>query len=144
MSRIDQLHRCRPGRTAMLVIDMQRGFLEPGAALEVPQGREVVPNVRRLIDVCRTKGVPVIFTEFVYSTAVPLRRAWVNASYAGFLPDDMVHNSDRFGSAYQGSTNVRSNITNGYRFTLLRDGGWPGTPAITVHAVDTLGAGDEP
>lgn len=89
-----------------------------------------------------SKTTPIIID--VYSTAVPLRRAWVNASYAGFLPDDMVHNSDRFGSAYQGSTNVRSNITNGYRFTLLRDGGWPGTPAITVHAVDTLGAGDEP
>jgi hypothetical protein len=89
-----------------------------------------------------SKSTPIIID--VYSTAVPLRRAWVNASYAGFLPDDMVHNSDRFGSAYQGSTNVRSNITNGYRFTLLRDGGWPGTPAITVHAVDSLGTTDEP
>ncbi len=69
--RIDQLHRCRPGRTALLVVDMQHGFLDPGAALEVPQGREIIPNVRRLIGVCREKGVPVIFTEFVYSTAVP-------------------------------------------------------------------------
>lgn len=89
-----------------------------------------------------SKSTPIIID--VYSTTVPLRRAWVNASYAGFLPDDMVHNSDRFGSAYQGSTNVRSNITNGYRFTLLRDGGWPGTPSITVHAVDSLGTTDEP
>ena len=56
--RIDQLHRCQPGRTALLVIDMQRGFLEPGAALEVPPGRAIVPNVRRLVDVCRAKGVP--------------------------------------------------------------------------------------
>jgi ureidoacrylate peracid hydrolase len=72
--RIDQLHRCRPGRTALVVVDMQRGFLEPGAALEVPQGREIIPNVRRLIDACREKGVPVIFTEFVYSTAVPCLR----------------------------------------------------------------------
>jgi len=72
--RIDQLHRCRPGRTALLVVDMQHGFLDPGAALEVPQGREIIPNVRRLIGVCREKGVPVIFTEFVYSTAVPCLR----------------------------------------------------------------------
>lgn len=57
-----------------MVVDMQRGFLEPGAALEVPQGREIIPNVRRLIDLCRQKGVPVIFTEFVYSTAVPCLR----------------------------------------------------------------------
>jgi hypothetical protein len=37
--RIDELHRLRPGRTALVVIDMQHGFLDPGAALEVPQGR---------------------------------------------------------------------------------------------------------
>ena len=71
---IDQLHRCQPDRTALLVIDMQRGFLEPGAALEVPQGREILPNVRRLVDACRDKRVPVVFTEFVYSTAVPCLR----------------------------------------------------------------------
>ena len=72
--RIDQLHRCRPGRTALLVIDMQHGFLDPGAALDVPQGREIIPNVRRLVDACRQKGVPVVFTEFVYTPAVPCLR----------------------------------------------------------------------
>ena len=71
---IDEMHVCLPGRTALLVVDMQRGFLEPGAALEVPQGRPIIPNVRRLIDTCREKGVPVVFTEFVYSTAVPCLR----------------------------------------------------------------------
>jgi len=72
--RIDRLHRCRPGRTALLVIDMQHGFLDPGAALEVPQGRAIVPNLRRLIEACRAKGVPIIFTEFVYAASVPCLR----------------------------------------------------------------------
>src|SRR5262245_28618384 len=72
--RIDELHRLQPGRTALLVVDMQRGFLEPGAALEVPPGREIIPNLRRLIDACRRQRVPVVFTEFVYSTAVPCLR----------------------------------------------------------------------
>ena len=72
--RIDELCRFQPGRTALLVIDMQRGFLDPGAALEVPQGRDIIPNVRRLVDVCRQKGVPVVFTEFVYATSVPSLR----------------------------------------------------------------------
>jgi nicotinamidase-related amidase len=71
---IDQLHRCQPGRTALLVIDMQRGFLEPGAALEVPPGRAIVANLRLLIDTCRRQRVPVLFTQFVYSTAVPCLR----------------------------------------------------------------------
>jgi ureidoacrylate peracid hydrolase len=74
LERIDMLHRCRPGRTAMLVIDMQRGFLEEGAALEVPPGREIIPNVRQLVELSRQKRVPVIFTEFVYSTAIPCLR----------------------------------------------------------------------
>jgi ureidoacrylate peracid hydrolase len=72
--RIDELHRPEPGRTALLVIDMQRGFLKPGAALEVPPGRAIIPNVRALIDACRGRGVPVLFTEFVYAAAVPCLR----------------------------------------------------------------------
>lgn len=72
--RIDELHRFQPGRTGLLVVDMQHGFLDPGAALEVPEGRRIVPNVARLIEACREQGVPVVFTEFVYSTAVPCLR----------------------------------------------------------------------
>jgi ureidoacrylate peracid hydrolase len=72
--RIDETHRLRSGRTALIVVDMQRGFIEPGAALEVPPARAIVSNLARLIDVARRKGVPVIFTEFVYSASVPCLR----------------------------------------------------------------------
>jgi len=72
--RINALHKIQKERTALLVIDMQRGFLEPGAALEVPPGRELIPCIRRLIDCCRQVRVPVIFTEFVYSNALPCLR----------------------------------------------------------------------
>lgn len=72
--RIDELHRVQPGRTALLVIDMQHGFLDEGAALEVPPGRAIIPNLRRLISACREQRVPVIFTEFVYETAIPCLR----------------------------------------------------------------------
>jgi ureidoacrylate peracid hydrolase len=72
--RIDELHRLRPGRTALLVIDMQRGFLDSGSALEVPPGRAIIPTLRRLVQACRQQLVPVIFTEFVYATAVPCLR----------------------------------------------------------------------
>jgi ureidoacrylate peracid hydrolase len=73
-ARIDELLRLEPGRTALLVIDMQRGFLEPGAALEVPPGRAIIPNLRRLIEACRGRGVPIIFTEFVYDPSIPCLR----------------------------------------------------------------------
>lgn len=74
MTRIDDLHRLQPGRTALLVIDMQRGFIEPGAALEVPPAREIIPNLQQLIAACRQARVPVVFTEFVYATSIPCLR----------------------------------------------------------------------
>jgi len=61
-----------PGRTALLVVDMQRGFLDPGEAMEVPPARETVPVIRRLLDRFRAKRLPVVFTEFTYSEAAPL------------------------------------------------------------------------
>lgn len=73
-ARIDERLHLEPGRTALLVIDMQRGFLEPGAALEVPEGRAIVCNLVRLITACRERGVPVLFTEFVYDPSVPCLR----------------------------------------------------------------------
>lgn len=74
IERIEQSHRISADRSAVLVIDMQHGFLDEGASLEVPKGREVIPNVRRLVEVCRKKSVPVIFTEFVYATSIPCLR----------------------------------------------------------------------
>jgi ureidoacrylate peracid hydrolase len=61
-----------PGRTALVVVDMQRGFLDPGEAMEVPPAREIVPVIQRLLDVFRAKRLPVVFTEFVYSQSVPV------------------------------------------------------------------------
>lgn len=72
--RIDERHRLLPGRTALLVIDMQRGFLEPGAALEVPPGRAIIPDLQRLVEAARQCRIPVIFTQFVYDTAIPCLR----------------------------------------------------------------------
>jgi ureidoacrylate peracid hydrolase len=68
----ERMLRLEPGRTALLVVDMQRGFVEPGEALEVPPAREIVPVIRRLLDGFRGKRLPVAFTEFTYSPAVPL------------------------------------------------------------------------
>ncbi|HEU5319295.1 MAG TPA: isochorismatase family cysteine hydrolase [Methylomirabilota bacterium] len=64
--------RLEPGRTALLVVDMQRGFVEPGEAMEVPPAREMVPTLARLVGAFRAKGLPVAFTEFTYSPAAPL------------------------------------------------------------------------
>jgi ureidoacrylate peracid hydrolase len=61
-----------PGRTALLVVDMQRAFVEAGQAMEVPPARDLVPRVQELLAIFREKGLPVVFTEFTYSPAAPL------------------------------------------------------------------------
>jgi nicotinamidase-related amidase len=61
-----------PGRTALVIVDMQRGFLDPGEAMEVPPAREIVPAIQSLLNVFRAKRLPVVFTEFVYSESAPV------------------------------------------------------------------------
>ena len=60
-----------PKKAALLVIDMQKGFLEEGAAMEVPPGRDIIPNIQTLLSCCRNLEIPVVFTRFVYSKEVP-------------------------------------------------------------------------
>lgn len=72
--RIAESHRILPACSALLVVDMQRGFLDEGAALEVPKGRDVIPNIALLVQACRDANVHVVFTEFVYATTVPCLR----------------------------------------------------------------------
>ena len=73
------------GRTALLVVDMQRGFVEPGQAMEVPPARDTVPVIRGLLEAFRTARLPVVFTAFVYSPSVPLRsKRWQATSQKHF------------------------------------------------------------
>lgn len=57
-----------PSRCAHLVIDMQNGFLEPGAMLEVPVARAIVPNVNALGRAVRDSGGVNVFFRFTTST----------------------------------------------------------------------------
>jgi ureidoacrylate peracid hydrolase len=59
-------------RTALLVVDMQRGFLEPGEAMEVAPARAAIPAIQALLEAFRARRLPVVFTEFTYSPSVPL------------------------------------------------------------------------
>ena len=68
----ERVLRLEPGGTALLVVDMQRGFLDSGAAMEVPEARAIVPTVAGLIGLFRRQDLPVVFSQFVYSPAAPL------------------------------------------------------------------------
>ncbi len=51
-----------PARTALLVIDMQRTFMDPGAPSEVPVARDIVPNINRISRALRAAGGAVAFS----------------------------------------------------------------------------------
>jgi len=50
-----------PGKTALVVVDMQNTFCEPGAPAEVPSSRGVVANINALTAELRARNVPVIW-----------------------------------------------------------------------------------
>lgn len=58
-----QVHR---ERTALLVIDMQRFFLDPSSPAFTCGGLAILPNVKRLIEAFRSAELPVIFTRHVH------------------------------------------------------------------------------
>lgn len=68
----DRVLALERGRTALLVVDMQRGFVDAGEAMEVPAARACVPIIRGLLEGFRAARLPVVFTAFVYSPDVPL------------------------------------------------------------------------
>jgi ureidoacrylate peracid hydrolase len=59
--RLHLFERLDAKRTALLVIDMQHAFVAPGAPIEVPGARDIVPGINRLAAELRRRGVPVIW-----------------------------------------------------------------------------------
>lgn len=51
---------------------------------------------------------------------------------------EIVHDGTAFCPPYATSS-TRSSITNGYQYSLMRDGGWPARFSLTVYAIDTTG-----
>src|ERR1051325_10055339 len=50
-----------PKKTALLVIDMQNAFVAPGAPVEVPAARAIVPSINRLVAELRKRGATVVW-----------------------------------------------------------------------------------
>jgi len=64
-----------PTRTALIVVDLQNGFMMPGVAFaEIPEAREIVPNVNRLAAALRAAGGTVVWIVTTYEPAVD--REW--------------------------------------------------------------------
>jgi ureidoacrylate peracid hydrolase len=58
--------RIDPTRTALVVVDLQNGFMAPGQPAEMPVARAVVPNVNRLAEATRKAGGTVVWIKHTY------------------------------------------------------------------------------
>jgi len=71
-------------RTALIMIDMQRAYLEPESPVCIPGARDTVPACAELIRACRERGIPVIFIVRQYrddgcDVEHPRLKSWMEA-----------------------------------------------------------------
>ncbi len=67
--RTHMFDRLDPARTAHIIVDLQNGFMEPGATVEIPQAREIVPNVNRISATIRAVGGLNVFIRYLIDDA---------------------------------------------------------------------------
>jgi ureidoacrylate peracid hydrolase len=63
-----------PAKTAHIIVDLQNGFMAPGAAVEIPTARDIVPNVNRISDAVRRSGGLNVFVHYLIDDEVMV--AW--------------------------------------------------------------------
>jgi len=106
---------------------MQRAFLDPGEAMEVPAARGIVPQIQSLLDLFRRKRLPVVFTEFTYSEAVPVLVGLLHPEHRRAAPDAPRGFGKPSSSCLEGEANVRVAPELGPR---------PGELVVTKHYYD--------
>ncbi|WP_200845199.1 cysteine hydrolase family protein [Roseomonas sp. 18066] len=124
-----------PARTAHVVVDLQNGFMAPGAVAEIATAREIVSNVNRISAALRAAGGLVAYIQNTFDDEAvagwpvffdhfcsPQRRAamieaftpgnWQHALYPELevLPADLVVRKRRFGAFIQGSSDLHAQL----------------------------------
>jgi nicotinamidase-related amidase len=65
-----------PAKAAIVVVDMQNDFVREGAPQEVPDARDTLPTIQRLIKGFREVARPVVYTKFVSGPGETLMWTW--------------------------------------------------------------------
>jgi ureidoacrylate peracid hydrolase len=120
-------------RTAHVVVDLQNGFMAPGAVAEIPEAREIVPAVNRISAAVRAAGGLVVYIQNTFDAEAvrtwsvffdhfcsPARRqrmieafslgAEGHALWAGLdvRPDDLKVRKSRFGAFAPGASDLHA------------------------------------
>ena len=133
-----------PARTALVVIDMQNGFMKPGVANALcPMAERIVPNVNRLASGLRASGGKVFWVQnthlpevldswsVMYDTLTPEKRqARIDAMSPGteghqfwhaldIQPEDEIVPKYRYSAFIQGSSDLEARLRAGGYDTVL-------------------------
>ena len=136
-----------PGKTALVVVDMQNAFMLPEVAHTLcPMAAEIVPNINRLAHALRETGGRVVWIKTTFtpetltswSTFYEISRPEQNAKRAAALtanskghelwadlevrPDDLVVEKKRFSAFIQGSSDLAEVLARHGLDTLLITG----------------------
>jgi nicotinamidase-related amidase len=65
-----------PGRTALLVIDMQNDFVKEGGALVVQDAQATIPRIAHLLGHARETGMRVAFSQDTHDEGDPEWKIW--------------------------------------------------------------------
>lgn len=79
-----------PAKTVLLMIDMQKAFVEPGAALEIAGAKATVPACEAALAQARRRGIKVIWIKREYledgsNMEIPRRKALEERGITGVL-----------------------------------------------------------
>ena len=50
-------------KSALIIVDMVRDFTDPEGLVYYPQNREILPQIKKVLDKCREKDVLVVFMQ---------------------------------------------------------------------------------
>jgi ureidoacrylate peracid hydrolase len=120
-----------PRKTALVVVDLQNGFMAPGQPCEIADARDIVPNVNALAEAVRRAGGTVVWIKntFDAETAIAwsvwraafatgdwgqrMEEAFTPGNYGHQLwsglevkPGDLTVLKHRFSALVQGSSNL--------------------------------------
>ncbi|MGE0698824.1 MAG: isochorismatase family protein [Hyphomicrobiaceae bacterium] len=120
-----------PRRTALVVVDLQNGFMAAGQPAEMPTARAIVPNVNRLAAATRAAGGTVVWIKNTYDAEAAMTWTvwrghfatgdWGQRMEQAFTPgdpgheiygaldvepDDLVIPKRRFSALVQGSSSL--------------------------------------
>lgn len=132
-----------PARTALVVVDLQNGFMAPGQPAEIAQAREIVPAVNRLAAATRAAGGTVVWIqntvtpESEQSWSVYLANfadaEWGPRMRRAFTPGDFGHQLYPTLEVRPGDLTVRK-----YRFSALVQGASDLDAILRERGIDTL------